>query len=86
MLLRTNRGAEYHINMADVSGSNLSILLVDSTAGLGRVATDLDDVETFSIFDSETDEYREIVGYTKIITIVRQTDTSYFITLERGDG
>lgn len=86
MILKTNRGAEYQVSVADHTLGQLNVLVFDTTEKIGKIATDLDGVETFFLFNEDNDGYEELAGYDQIITIVRQTDTSYFITLERSDA
>ena len=86
MILKTNRGAEYQVAMADHTLGQLNVLILETTERIGKIATDLDGVETFFLFDAESDSYEELSGYNQIITIVRQTDTSYFITIKRSDA
>lgn len=86
MILKTNRGAEYQVSMADRMFGQLNILILETTEKIGKIATDLDGIETFFLFDENEDSYEELTGYNQIVTIVRQTDTSYFITIKRSDA
>lgn len=86
MILKTNRGAEYRVSMADRMFGQLNILILETTEKIGKIATDLDGIETFFLFNENDDSYEELTGYNQIVTIVRQTDTSYFITIKRSDA
>ncbi len=86
MILKTNRGAEYQVSVADHTLGQLNVLILETIEKIGKIATDLDGVETFFLFDEDSDSYEELTGYDQIITIVRQTDTSYFITIKRSDA
>lgn len=85
LILKTSQGPEYQIVSADTTGTQYAFLVYNEPSLL-KVIRDLDNCGDFSLFDTETDEYDEFHNCGKIIMLTRQTDTSYFITLERGDG
>lgn len=83
MLLKTNREAEYEVDGFSVTASQ-ALFSVFTSKGIGDVASDLDGVQSFFLYDPETDELKEYVGFKRIATIVRQ-GKSYFVSVERGD-
>lgn len=84
MRVKTDRGAEYTTNLFDVVGSS-AIAIVLSNKTISEVATDFDNVSVFSVFNPDDDVLKTYEGYKNLLSIVKQTSSSYFITLERGD-
>lgn len=82
MRLKTSLGAEYEVDGFNVVSSQ-ALFNVFTEKTIGEMASDLDGVQTFSLYNPDTDEMKEYAGFTRIMTIVRQGET-YFVSVERG--
>lgn len=82
MILRTEQGTEYRAIIAETGSSQVELLLTD-VSPLASMIKEIENSGYLELFDSESDSWQKIVGPFYIITVVRQSEGSYFITAER---
>ena len=84
MILRNDRGSEYVCKLFDAVRSQIS-LVVDSDKKISNIVSDFEDVDNFSVFDTNIDSLKVYSGYRDFKTITK-LDEGILVILERSDA